>query len=342
MFASLITNDALPELTHACDHARSIAKGRESNMHKVVIIGSGPAGHTAAIYAARANLNPVMIEGLVRGGVAGGQLMITTEVENYPGFPDGIKGPELMELFKKQSERFGTKIISADVERVELQKRPFKLYTDAETFETESVIIATGAQAKWLDLPSEQALQNRGVSACATCDGYFFRNQDVAVVGGGDTAMEEANYLSGLVKSVTVVHRRAELRASKIMAERALKNPKIKFIWNSAVTEVHDVKSGKVTGLTVKNLLNGDMSRLHVEGLFVAIGHTPNTDIFKGQLDLDENGYLKTKSGTTETNIEGVFACGDVQDHVYRQAVTAAGTGCMAAIEAERWLAHTH
>lgn len=309
-------------------------------MHKVVIIGSGPAGHTAAIYAARANLNPVMIEGLVRGGVAGGQLMITTEVENYPGFPDGIKGPELMELFKKQSERFGTKIVSADVERVELQKRPFKVYTDSEVFETQAVIIATGAQAKWLDLPSEQALQNRGVSACATCDGYFFRNQDVAVVGGGDTAMEEANYLSGLVKSVTVIHRRAELRASKIMAERALKNPKIKFIWNSAVTEVHDVKEGKVTGLSIKNLQTGETSRLPFDGLFVAIGHTPNTDIFKGQLELDENGYLKTKPGTTQTTIDGVFAAGDVQDHVYRQAVTAAGSGCMAAIEAERWLAH--
>ena len=308
-------------------------------MHKVVIIGSGPAGHTAAIYAARANLKPVMIEGLVRGGVAGGQLMITTEVENYPGFPDGIKGPELMEFFKKQSERFGTKIISADVERVELTKRPFKVYTDSEVFETQSVIIATGAQAKWLDLPSEQALQNKGVSACATCDGYFFRNQDVAVVGGGDTAMEEANYLSGLVRSVTVIHRRAELRASKIMAERALNNPKIKFVWNSAVTEVHDVNAGKVTGLTVKNLLNGESTRLPFDGLFVAIGHTPNTDIFKGQLETDENGYLKTKPGTTQTNIEGVFAAGDVQDHVYRQAVTAAGTGCMAAIEAERWLA---
>jgi thioredoxin reductase (NADPH) len=309
-------------------------------MHKVVIIGSGPAGHTAAIYAARANLNPVMIEGLVRGGVAGGQLMITTEVENYPGFPDGIKGPELMELFKKQSERFGTKIISADVEKVEFGKRPFKVYTDSEVFEAQSVIIATGAQAKWLDLPSEQALQNRGVSACATCDGYFFRNQDVAVVGGGDTAMEEANYLSGLVKSVTVIHRRAELRASKIMAERALNNPKIKFVWNSAVTEVHDVNAGKVTAVSVKNLVTGETTRLPMDGLFVAIGHTPNTDIFKGQLDRDENGYLITRPGTTQTNIEGVFAAGDVQDHVYRQAVTAAGTGCMAAIEAERWLAH--
>jgi thioredoxin reductase (NADPH) len=309
-------------------------------MHKVVIIGSGPAGHTAAVYAARANLKPVMIEGLVRGGVAGGQLMITTEVENYPGFPGGIKGPELMELFKKQSERFGTEIISADVERVEFGKRPFKLHTDSGLVEAEAVIIATGAQARWLDLPSEQQLQNRGVSACATCDGYFFRNQDVAVVGGGDTAMEEANYLAGLTKSVTVIVRRDELRASKIMADRALKNPKIKFVWDSAVVEVHDVVANKVTGVTLENLKTAARSRLAIDGLFIAIGHTPNTDLFKGQLTLDENGYIKTVPGTTQTSVQGVFAAGDVQDHVYRQAVTAAGTGCMAAIEAERWLAH--
>jgi thioredoxin reductase (NADPH) len=308
-------------------------------MHKVVIIGSGPAGHTAAIYAARANLKPVMIEGLVRGGVAGGQLMITTEVENYPGFPDGIKGPEMMEMFKKQSERFGTEIISADVEKIELGKRPFRIHFDDKVIEAESVIISTGARARWLDLPSEQALQNRGVSACATCDGYFFRNQHVAVVGGGDTAMEEANYLAGLCASVTVIHRRSELRASKIMADRALKNPKIKFIWDSAVSEVHDVSAGKVTSLTLENLKTHAKSELPVDGLFIAIGHQPNTDIFKGQLELDENEYIKTKPGTTQTSIEGVFAAGDVQDHVYRQAVTAAGTGCMAAIEAERWLA---
>lgn len=308
-------------------------------MHKLVIIGSGPAGHTAAVYAARANLQPVMIEGLVRGGVAGGQLMITTEVENYPGFPEGIKGPELMELFKKQSERFGTKIISADVNKVELGQRPFRVHTDDEVLEAEALVIATGARARWLDLPSEQQLQNRGVSACATCDGYFFRNQNVAVVGGGDTAMEEANYLAGLCASVTVIHRRSELRASKIMAERALKNPKIKFVWDSAVTEVHDVAAGKVTGVTLQNLKTGDKSRLALDGLFIAIGHEPNTDIFKGQLSLDELGYIKTKPGTTQTSVDGVFAAGDVQDHVYRQAVTAAGTGCMAAIEAERWLA---
>jgi len=308
-------------------------------MHKVVIIGSGPAGHTAAVYAARANLKPVMIEGVVRGGVAGGQLMITTEVENYPGFPEGVKGPELMELFKKQSERFGTEIISADVEKVELGKRPFRLHTDGSVIEAQTIIIATGAQARWLDLPSEQQLQNRGVSACATCDGYFFRNQNVGVVGGGDTAMEEANYLSGLCASVTVIHRRHELRASKIMADRALKNPKIKFVWDSAVTEVHDVSAGKVTGVTLQNLKNNEKSFLPLDGLFVAIGHKPNTDLFAGQLELDENGYIKTKPGTTQTTIPGVFAAGDVQDHVYRQAITAAGTGCMAAIEAERFLA---
>ena len=308
-------------------------------MHKVVIIGSGPAGHTAAIYAARANLKPVMIEGMVRGGVAGGQLMITTEVENYPGFPAGIKGPELMELFKKQSERFGTEIISADVEKVELGKRPFRLHTDSAVIEAQTIIIATGAQARWLDLPTEQQLMNRGVSACATCDGYFFRNQHVGVVGGGDTAMEEANYLAGLCASVTVIHRRHELRASKIMADRALKNPKIKFVWDSAVTEVHDVSAGKVTGVTLQNLKTGAKSQLALDGLFIAIGHKPNTDIFGGQLELDENGYIKTKPGTAQTSVEGVFAAGDVQDHVYRQAITAAGSGCMAAIEAERFLA---
>lgn len=309
-------------------------------MHKVVIIGSGPAGHTAAIYAARANLSPVMIEGMVRGGVAGGQLMITTEVENYPGFPAGIKGPELMELFKGQSTRFGTEIISSDVDKVDLSKRPFRLWTSEEQeIQAETLIIATGASARWLGLPSEEALQNRGVSACATCDGYFFRQQHVAVVGGGDTAMEEANYLSGLCSRVTVIHRRDELRASKIMAERALKNPKIDFVWDSAVVEVKDVSAGKVTGVVVENLKSGQQSELPVTGLFVAIGHRPNTDIFEGQLKLDENRYIITQAGTTKTSVEGVFAAGDVQDHVYRQAVTAAGSGCMAAIEAERFLA---
>jgi thioredoxin reductase (NADPH) len=308
-------------------------------MHKVIIIGSGPAGHTAAIYAARANLKPVLIEGMVKGGIAGGQLMITTEVENYPGFPEGIKGPEVMELFKKQSLRFGTEIISADVEKVDFSKRPFRVWADDKEYQAQSIIIATGAQAKWLDLPNETALRNRGVSACATCDGYFFRNQDVCVVGGGDTAMEEANYLSGLAKSVTVIHRRDSLRASKIMQKRALENPKIKFIWNTAVVDVLDVSAGTVNALKLKNLKTDEVTTHPTQGLFIAIGHVPNTDLFEGILNLDENGYIKTVPGTTRTNIEGVYAAGDVQDHVYRQAVTAAGTGCMAAIEAERWLA---
>jgi thioredoxin reductase (NADPH) len=308
-------------------------------MHKVAIIGSGPAGYTAAIYAARANLQPLLIEGVVKGGVAGGQLMITTDVENYPGFPEGVAGPALMEQFKKQAARFGTELVSADVERVDFSSYPFKLWTDEREFEARSVIVATGASARWLGLPSEQALQNRGVSACATCDGYFFRNQDVAIVGGGDTAMEEALYLAGLCKSVTVVHRRADLRASKIMAKRALEHPKIRFEWNSVVAEVGDVEHGEVTHVVLENVNGGDRRKDPVKGLFIAIGHTPNTSIFGGQLELDDNGYIRTKPGTTRTNIEGVFAAGDVQDHQYRQAVTAAGTGCMAAIEAERWLA---
>ena len=308
-------------------------------MHKVIIIGSGPAGHTAAIYAARANLKPIMIEGMVRGGIAGGQLMITTEVENYPGFPEGIKGPEVMELFKKQSLRFGTEIISADVDKVDFSKRPFRLWADGQEIQAQSVIIATGAQAKWLNLPNETTLRNRGVSACATCDGYFFRNQDVCVVGGGDTAMEEANYLSGLCKSVTVIHRRDTLRASKIMQKRALENPKIKFIWDTEVIDVMDVSAGTVNALKLRNLKTGAETVHPTQGLFIAIGHMPNTDLFQGILTLDENGYIKTVPGSTRTNVEGVFAAGDVQDHVYRQAVTAAGTGCMAAIEAERWLA---
>jgi len=310
-------------------------------MRKVIIIGSGPAGHTAAIYAARANLAPLMFEGVVKGGIPGGQLMITTEVENYPGFPEGLKGPEMMELFKKQSLRFGTEIVSADVEAVDFSKRPFRVRAEDKDHEAAAIIIATGAQARWLGLDSEKALQNRGVSACATCDGYFFRNQHVSVVGGGDTAMEEANYLAGLCASVTVIHRREELRASKIMQKRALDNPKIKFLWNKAVTEVLDVQKGTVTGLKLRDTRNGEEAMHETQGLFIAIGHTPNTDLFtgKGKLELDENGYIKTKPGTTETSVEGVFAAGDVQDHVYRQAVTAAGTGCMAAIEAERWLA---
>lgn len=308
-------------------------------MHKVVIIGSGPAGLTAAVYAARANLKPVCIEGLVRGGIPGGQLMITTEVENYPGFPAGIKGPELMGLFREQAARFGTEIITADADRVDFSSRPFRVYSEGTEYLAESIIIATGAQAKWLGIESEKLLQNRGVSACATCDGYFFRDQDVCIVGGGDTAMEEATYLAGLCKSVTLIHRRDTLRASQIMQDRAKSNPKIKFLWNTEVIEVLDVSKGTVTGLRLKNTVTGEETLYPTQGLFIAIGHKPNTDIFEGILDLDENGYIKTKPGTTQTSIEGVFAAGDVQDHVYRQAVTAAGTGCMAAIEAERWLA---
>jgi thioredoxin reductase (NADPH) len=308
-------------------------------MHKVVIIGSGPAGLTAAVYAARANLQPVCIEGLVRGGIPGGQLMITTEVENYPGFPAGIKGPELMGLFREQAARFGTEIITADADRVDFSSRPFRVYSEGTEYLAESIIIATGAQAKWLGLESEKLLQNRGVSACATCDGYFFRDQDVCIVGGGDTAMEEATYLAGLCKSVTLIHRRDTLRASQIMQDRAKSNPKIKFLWNTEVIEVLDVSKGTVTGLRLRNTQSGEETLYPTQGLFIAIGHKPNTDIFEGILDLDENGYIKTKPGTTQTTVEGVFAAGDVQDHVYRQAVTAAGTGCMAAIEAERWLA---
>jgi thioredoxin reductase (NADPH) len=308
-------------------------------MHSLIIIGSGPAGHTAAIYAGRANLKPLCIEGVVKGGVAGGQLMITSEVENYPGFAESITGPELMERFKQQAARFGTEQVSADVERVDFRTYPFKVWTDAQQYTAKSVIIATGASARWLGLPNEQALQNHGVSACATCDGYFFRGMDVAVVGGGDTAMEEALYLAGLCNSVTVVHRREELRASKIMAKRALEHPKIRFEWNSAVADVKDASKGEVSSVVLENLKTGKQHEIAVKGLFIAIGHTPNTAVFEGQLDLDENGYIRTVPGTTRTSIEGVFAAGDVQDHVYRQAVTAAGTGCMAAIEAERWMA---
>jgi thioredoxin reductase (NADPH) len=308
-------------------------------MENVIIIGSGPAGLTAAIYAARANLKPLVIEGVIAGGQTGGQLMITTEVENFPGFPESIKGPELVELLHKQAERFGTRFVLADVERLELtQGSPFKLVADGQSYQTKTVILATGASARWLGLDSERELQNRGVSACATCDGFFFRDQDVCVVGGGDTALEEALYLAGLCKSVTLIHRRDELRASKIMQDRAQKHPKIKFLWNTVVTEVHDVKEGTVTGLSLRNVQTNEVHRYPTQGLFIAIGHVPNTQLVKGQLALDDNGYIKTRPGTASTNIEGVFACGDVQDHVYRQAITAAGTGCMAAIEAERWM----
>jgi thioredoxin reductase (NADPH) len=308
-------------------------------VHNVVIIGSGPAGLTAAIYAARANLEPLLIEGAVAYGIPGGQLMITTTVENYPGFPEGITGPELMARWRAQAVRFGTEIVTADVDRVDFSQRPFRLFCGDAEYRGRAVIVATGAKARWLGLETERKLENRGVSACATCDGYFFRNQDVCVVGGGDTAMEEALYLAGLCKSVTIIHRRREFRASKIMLERARKHPKISFILDTVVTEVLDVEKGTVTGLRLRNVVDGREWVHETQGLFVAIGHTPNTQIFRGVLRMDENGYIETERGTTRTNIEGVFAAGDVQDPIYRQAVTAAGSGCMAAIDAERWLA---
>jgi thioredoxin reductase (NADPH) len=306
----------------------------------VVIIGSGPAGHTAAIYAARANLKPLMIEGLARGGIPGGQLMITNDVENYPGFPEKITGPDLMKAFREQSVVQGVEIITDDVTRVDLSKRPFHVEVGggAHELKARTLIIATGAQARWLGLESEAALQGRGVSACAVCDGAFFRNQDVVVVGGGDTAMEEASYLSGLVRTVTLVHRRGEFRASKTMQERVFANPKIKVVYDSVVDEVLDVSKGEVTGVRLRNLKTNDAKILAVTGFFVAIGHTPNTDLFHGQLELHDNGYIRTKPGSTYTSVPGVFACGDVQDFTYRQAVTAAGSGCMAALDAERWM----
>jgi thioredoxin reductase (NADPH) len=307
----------------------------------VIIIGSGPAGFTAAIYAARANLVPLLFEGLTRGGIPGGQLMITNDVENYPGFPEKVAGPELMKAFREQALHQGTEVVTEDVNKVDFSSSPFKVWVgDEHALHTaKTVIIATGAQAKWLGLESEHALKGRGVSACAVCDGAFFRNQDVIVVGGGDTAMEESMYLSGLCRSVTLVHRKEAFRASKTMQARVLANPKIRPVYNSVVDEVLDVGKGEVTGARLKDLVTG--ASLHVEatGLFVAIGHTPNTDLFAGQLDLHDNGYLRTAPGTTQTSVPGVFAAGDVQDFVYRQAVTAAGTGCMAALEAERWLA---
>ena len=309
-------------------------------MRNVVIIGSGPAGHTAAIYAARANLKPLLIEGLARGGIPGGQLMITNDVENYPGFPEKITGPDLMKAFREQSIAQGVDIVTDDVHRVDFSERPFSVWTgEGEQHRARTVIIATGAQAKWLGLESESALQGRGVSACAVCDGAFFRNQDVIVVGGGDTAMEEATYLSGICRGITLVHRRGEFRASKTMQERVVKNPKIKLAYDSAVEEVLGVEKGEVTGARIRNLKTNQVSVVAATGLFVAIGHTPNTDLFAGQIDLHDNGYIRTKPGTTHTNVPGVFACGDVQDFTYRQAVTAAGSGCMAALDAERWMA---
>jgi thioredoxin reductase (NADPH) len=321
----------------------------ETIKRDVVIIGSGPAGLTAAIYTARASLKPLLIDAPANAHkqtIPGGQLMITTEVENYPGFAEGIQGPELMEEFRRQAERFGTEFMEAWITEVDLSERPFQIYTENQTISTGTLIIASGASAKWLGIPGEAKVPDgfggNGVSACATCDGPLpaFRNKTLVVVGGGDTAMEEATFLTRYAAKVYVVHRRDKLRASKIMQEKALRNDKIEFIWNSAVEEILGTEEEGVTGVRLRNLHTGDERTFPCSGVFVAIGHRPNTDLFKGQLDTDAVGYLQTSGHSTATNIPGVFACGDVQDSVYRQAVTAAGTGCMAAIDAERFLDH--
>ena len=310
-----------------------------SNHSKVLIIGSGPAGFTAAIYASRANLSPIIFE----GEQPGGQLTITTEVENYPGFVNGIMGPELMDIFRNQAHRFGAKSIYKTVTKVDFSNRPFKIFVDEEMFTADSVIISTGAKAKLLNIPSETEYMGYGVSACATCDGFFFKNQIVYVVGGGDSAMEEANFLTKFASKVILVHRRDEFRASKIMIERLLKNPKVEVVYNSVVDEVLGETSNnkkKMTGLNLKNISTNEITEVKADGLFLAIGHEPNTKLFKNILPLDDKGYLKIEPGSTRTIISGVFAAGDVADSYYRQAISAAGTGCMAAIDAERWLEH--
>jgi thioredoxin reductase (NADPH) len=302
--------------------------------HDVIILGSGPAGYTAAIYAARANLKPLLFTGLQPGG----QLTITTDVENYPAFPDGILGPELMEKFRAQAARFGAQIVDAMVERVDFSRRPFRVWSDGAEHVARSVIVATGASAMLLGIPSEQQFMGFGVSACATCDGFFFRGKRVIVVGGGDTALEEATFLTRFCSEVIVVHRRDQLRASKIMQERALANDKVRFVWNAEIAEVTGVKDKHVTGVKLRDTKTGAVTEMAIDGVFVAIGHKPNTEFLEGQLPLDPKGYVVVKPGTSYTPVEGVFAAGDVFDSVYRQAVTAAGSGCMAAIDCERWL----
>ena len=304
-------------------------------MHKVIIIGSGPAGLTAAIYAARANLKPLVFEGVQPGG----QLTITTDVENYPGFPEGILGPELMDKFRKQAQEFGAETLFENVDKVDFNSKPFKLHVGEKEYEAESVIISTGASAKLLGLESESKLMGFGVSACATCDGFFFKEKDILVVGGGDSAMEEATYLTKFASSVTIVHRRDEFRASKIMQDRALNNPKISVMWNSEIVEMYgDPKDKGLESVDIRNLQSGEVVRHNTDGVFMAIGHKPNSDIFKDQLSLNESGYIITEADSTVTSVKGVFAAGDIQDFTYKQAITAAGSGCMDAIEAERFL----
>ncbi|MDX6492110.1 MAG: thioredoxin reductase [Gaiellaceae bacterium] len=306
-----------------------------NEVRELIIVGGGPAGYTAALYAARANLRPLVIEGFQWGG----QLMITSDVENYPGYADGIMGPEMMQDFRRQAERFGTEFLTDDVTRVDFSEEPYRVWVGDDEYQAEAIIVATGATARKLGLPSEEALQGRGVTYCATCDGAFYREKEVLVVGGGDSAMEEASFLTKFASKVTVVHRRDEFRASQIMIDRARSNPKIEFVMNATVDEVLGVEGGKMTGVRLRNTITDDTWAIPADGLFVAIGHDPNTALFVGQLEHDDAGYLITQHGSTDTNVPGVFAAGDVQDHTYRQAITAAGSGCMAALDAEKFLA---